>query len=68
MHYKSLLFISTIYNVGKPIRFDMMIRNDGFSGEQKVRGAVGEGQWRFQGVHVFSTKIGLFSCVPEELS
>lgn len=46
----------------------MVIRDFGISGEQKVIGAEGEGQWRFQEVYTFSTKVDLFSYVHEELS
>jgi hypothetical protein len=67
MEYNSVLFIITAYNVGRPIRIVIMIRDLGISGEQKVREAGREGRWRNLRVYAFSTKIGLFRYGQKEL-
>jgi hypothetical protein len=68
IEYNSVLLIITAYNVGRPIRIVIMIKDLGISGEQKVREAGREGRWRNLRVYAFSTKIGLLRYVQKELS
>jgi len=68
IEYNSVLLIITAYNVGRPIRIVIMIKDLGIIGEQKVREAGREDRWRNLRVYVFSTKIGLLRYVQKEIS